>query len=49
MSGISKSSVDRIIDHLGTMLALQPRKRFRMGTVSWCPLGDDTDAEQSKI
>lgn len=27
--GISKSAADRIIDHLGSSLALQPRKRFR--------------------
>lgn len=26
--GVSKSAADRIIDHLGPMLALQPRKRF---------------------
>ena len=27
--GISKSATDRIVDHLGPLLALQPRKRFR--------------------
>lgn len=26
--GVSKSAADRVIDHLGPMLALQPRKRF---------------------
>nr|ADC52806.1 putative transposase [Streptomyces platensis] len=26
--GISKSAIDRVIDHLGPLLALQPRKRF---------------------
>ncbi|MBZ4324588.1 transposase, partial [Streptomyces huiliensis] len=31
--GVSKSAADRIIDHLGPMLALQPRKRFRKDTV----------------
>jgi hypothetical protein len=31
--GVSKSAVDRIIDHLGPQLALQPQKRFRKGTV----------------
>lgn len=31
--GVSKSAVDRIIDHLGPMLALQPRKRFAKDTV----------------
>jgi hypothetical protein len=31
--GVSKSAADRIIDHLGPMLALQPRKRFAKGTV----------------
>lgn len=30
--GISKSAADRIIDHLGPALALQPRKRFRGDT-----------------
>ncbi|MDH6218906.1 hypothetical protein M2283_006240 [Streptomyces pseudovenezuelae] len=51
--GISKSSADRIIDHLGTMLALQPRKRFRKDTVlimdgTLVPTRDHTVAEQSK-
>ncbi|MGN5382306.1 transposase family protein [Streptomyces lasalocidi] len=31
--GISKSAADRIIDQLGPMLALQPRKRFRKDAV----------------
>lgn len=30
--GVSKSAAARIIDHLGPMLALQPRKRFAQGT-----------------
>lgn len=31
--GVSKSAADRIIDHLGPMLALQPRKRDRKSVV----------------
>ncbi|MFF9090788.1 transposase family protein [Streptomyces sp. NPDC014991] len=31
--GVSKSAADRIIDHLGPMIALQPRKRFAKDTV----------------
>ncbi|GLX48861.1 hypothetical protein Shyhy01_18110 [Streptomyces hygroscopicus subsp. hygroscopicus] len=31
--GISKSAADRIVDHLGPSLALQPRRRFRKDTV----------------
>ncbi len=27
--GVSKSVADRIVDHLGPALALQPRRRFR--------------------
>ncbi|MFD9605183.1 transposase [Streptomyces sp. NPDC059970] len=51
--GISKSSADRIIDHLGPMLALQPRKRFRKDTLlivdgTLVPTRDHTVAEQSK-
>ncbi len=51
--GISKSAADRIIDHLGPWLALQPRKRFRPGTVlivdgTLVPTRDHTIAEQSK-
>jgi hypothetical protein len=30
---VSKSAADRIIDHLGPMLALQPRKRFAKDAV----------------
>ncbi|CAM3346174.1 hypothetical protein STSO111631_15150 [Stackebrandtia soli] len=30
---MSKSAADRIIDHLGPMLALQPRKRFAKDAV----------------
>jgi Transposase DDE domain/Helix-turn-helix of DDE superfamily endonuclease len=51
--GISKSAADRIIDHLGPLLALQPRKRFRKDTVliadgTLVPTRDHTVAEQSK-
>lgn len=51
--GISKSAADRIIDHLGPMLALQPRKRFAKDTVlivdgTLVPTRDHTVAEQSK-
>ncbi|MFD7244651.1 transposase [Streptomyces massasporeus] len=51
--GISKSSADRIIDHLGPSLALQPRKRFRKDPVliadgTLVPIRDHTVAEQSK-
>lgn len=31
--GVSKSAADRVIDHLGPMLALQPRRRFARDTV----------------
>lgn len=31
--GVSKSAADRIIDHLGPMLALQPRERFAKDAV----------------
>ncbi|GAA1544295.1 hypothetical protein GCM10009730_61810 [Streptomyces albidochromogenes] len=31
--GISKSAADRIIDHLGPLLALQPRRRFARDAV----------------
>nr|WP_203634997.1 transposase [Streptomyces sp. SID10815] len=43
--GVSKSAADRIIDHLGPILALQPRKRFAKDTVL---IADGTLAEQSK-
>lgn len=51
--GISKSAADRIIDHLGPLLALQPRRRFRKDTVlivddTLVPTRDHTIAEQSK-
>ncbi|MDH6228925.1 hypothetical protein M2169_005895 [Streptomyces sp. MJP52] len=51
--GVSKSAVDRIINHLGPMLALQPRKRFAKGTVlivdgTLVPARDHSVAEQSK-
>jgi len=51
--GISKSAADRIIDHLGPLLALQPRKRFRKQTVlivdgTLVPTRDHTIAERSK-
>ena len=51
--GVSKSAADRIINHLGPSLALQPRKRFRKDTVlivdgTLVPTRDHTVAEQSK-
>lgn len=51
--GVSESAADRIIDHLGPMLALQPRKRFAKDTVlivdgTLVPTRDHTVAEQSK-
>lgn len=51
--GVSKSAADRIIDHLGPMLALQPRKRFAKDTVlivdgTLVPTRDHTVAERSK-
>ncbi|QOV40767.1 transposase [Streptomyces ferrugineus] len=51
--GVSKSAADRIIDHLGPLLALQPRKRFRKDTVlivdgTLVPTRDHSIAEQSK-
>ena len=51
--GVSKSAADRIIDHLGPMLALQPRKQFAKGTVlivdgTLVPTRDHSIAEQSK-
>ncbi|MGX8904646.1 transposase [Streptomyces netropsis] len=51
--GISKSAADRIIDHLGPLLALQPRKRFHKDTVlivdgTMVPTRDHTIAEQAK-
>jgi hypothetical protein len=51
--GVSKSAADRIIDHLGPKLALQPRKRFAKDTVlivdgTLVPTRDHSIAEQSK-
>ncbi|MGW0087266.1 transposase [Streptomyces sp. NPDC003393] len=51
--GVSRSAADRIIDHLGPMLALQPRKRFAKDTVlivdgTLVPTRDHTVAAQSK-
>ncbi|MFD8205873.1 transposase [Streptomyces sp. NPDC059695] len=51
--GVSKSAADRIINHLGPLLAHRPRKRFRKGTVlivdgTLVPTRDHTVAEQSK-
>ncbi|MCT9010644.1 transposase [Streptomyces rhizosphaerihabitans] len=51
--GVSKSAADRIVDHLGPLLALQPRKRFRrdavlIGDGTLVPTRDHTVAEQSK-
>jgi hypothetical protein len=51
--GISKSAADRVVDHLGPLLALQPRKRFRRDTVlivdgTLVPTRDHTVAAQSK-
>ncbi|WP_427168529.1 transposase [Streptomyces sp. C1-1] len=51
--GISKSTADRIIDHIGPLLALPPRRRFARGTVlivdgTLVPTRDHAVAEQSK-
>jgi hypothetical protein len=51
--GVSKSAADRVIRHLGPLLALRPRKRFRKNTVlivdgTLVPTLDHTVAEQSK-
>lgn len=51
--GISESAADRIIGHLGPLLALRPRKRFRKDAVfiadgTLMPTRDHTVAEQSK-
>ncbi|MFE7854066.1 transposase [Streptomyces sp. NPDC057403] len=51
--GISKSAADRIIDHVGPLLALKQRQRFRAGTVlivdgTLVPTRDHSTAEQSK-
>ncbi|WP_369262153.1 transposase [Streptomyces sp. R35] len=51
--GVSKSAADRIIAHLGPLLAMRPRQRFRKNTVlivdgTLVPTRDHTVAEQSK-
>ncbi|SCE20325.1 Helix-turn-helix of DDE superfamily endonuclease, partial [Streptomyces sp. IgraMP-1] len=52
--GVSKSAADRIIDHLGPMLALQPRNAIRQGHRAHrgrhtrSPPGIHTIAERSK-
>ena len=51
--GISKSAADRIIDHLGPLLALRPRRRFARDAVlivdgTLVPTRDHTIAERSK-
>ncbi|MFD8793971.1 transposase family protein, partial [Streptomyces vinaceus] len=51
--GVSKSSADRIIGHLGPALAFQQRRRFRKDTVlivdgTLVPTRDRQVAEQSK-
>ncbi|MFD8903044.1 transposase [Streptomyces ardesiacus] len=51
--GTSKSAADRIIDHIGPLLALSPRHRFARGTVlivdgTLVPTRDHAVAEQSK-
>ncbi|GGY55104.1 hypothetical protein GCM10010342_48220 [Streptomyces anulatus] len=51
--GLSKSAADRVIRHLGALLALRPRKRFRKNTVlivdgTLVPTRDRTVAAQSK-
>ncbi|MEU6938718.1 transposase [Streptomyces rubiginosohelvolus] len=51
--GVSKSAADRIIDHLGPMIALRPRRSFDKGTVlivdgTLVPTRDHTIAERSK-
>ncbi len=53
LSGVSKSTACRTIDHIGPLLALQPRQRFRKDTVliadgTLIPTRDRTIAEQSK-
>ncbi|EST36124.1 hypothetical protein M878_03210 [Streptomyces roseochromogenus subsp. oscitans DS 12.976] len=51
--GVSKSAAARIIDHLGPLLALQPRRRFARDAVlivdgTLVPTRDHLVAEQSK-
>ncbi|MGW1116666.1 transposase [Streptomyces tanashiensis] len=51
--GVSKSTAGRVINHLGPLLALRPRKRFAKNTVlivdgTLVPTRDQTIAERSK-
>jgi hypothetical protein len=51
--GVPKSAADRVIDHLGPKLALQPRKRFAKDAVlivdgTLVPTRDHKVAQQSK-
>lgn len=51
--GISKSAADRIIDHLGPLMSLRPRRRFSKDTVlivdgTLVPTRDHEVAQQSK-
>ncbi|MFI1285198.1 transposase [Streptomyces sp. NPDC020858] len=51
--GVSKSAADRIIDHIGPLLALKPRRRFAKGTIlivdgTLVPTRDHAIAEKSK-
>ena len=51
--GVSKSAADRVVGHLGPLLALRPRRRFRKDTVlivdgTLVPTRDHSVAEQSK-
>ncbi|MFI1523705.1 transposase family protein [Kitasatospora cineracea] len=51
--GVSKPAADRIIDHVGPLLALKPRHRFRKDTAlivdgTLVPTRDRTIAEKSK-
>jgi len=51
--GVSKSAADRIISHIGPLLALRPRRRFGKDTVlivdgTLVPTRDHSVAEQSK-
>lgn len=51
--GVSKPAAARVIDHLGPLLAFQPRRRFAKGAVlivdgTLVPTRDHTIAERSK-
>ncbi|MFE2562226.1 transposase [Streptomyces sp. NPDC059352] len=51
--GVSKSAANRIVSHLGPLLALKPRRRFRTSTIliadgTLVPTRDRTVAERSK-